>query len=173
MGTRTITMSHEELDRFGVITRVRERRLTQDEAARMLSVGVRQVQRMCAAVRRDGADGLVSRKRGRPSTHRFPERLTRTIVTLITEHYADFGPTLASEKLAERHGISVSNETVRKLMIQAGLWQTRAQRRPKIQQPRARRPCFGELIQIDGCDHHWFEDRAPMCVVLVFAPRAP
>jgi hypothetical protein len=71
---------------------------------------------------------------------------------LITEHYSDFGPTLASEKLLERHGISVSNETVRKLMIQAGLWRTRAQRQPKIQQPRPRRPCFGELIQIDGSE---------------------
>jgi transposase len=172
MGTRTITMSHDELDRFGVISRVRERRLTQDEAARMLGLGVRQVQRMCAAVRRDGADGLVSRKRGRPSSHRFPERLTRTIVTLISEHYADFGPTLASEKLAERHGIAVSNETVRKLMIQAGLWKTRAQRRPKIQQPRLRRPCFGELIQIDGSRHRWFESRASMCVLLVFIDDA-
>jgi transposase len=172
MGTRTITMSHEELDRFGVITRVEERRLRQDEAARMLGIGVRQVQRLCAAVRREGADGLVSRKRGRPSAKRFPERFTRAIVTLITEHYSDFGPTLATEKLAERHGIAVSNETVRKLMIQAGIWRTRAQRRRKIQQPRPRRPCFGELIQIDGSEHRWFEDRAAMCVLLVFVDDA-
>jgi hypothetical protein len=95
---------------------------------------------MCAAVRRDGADGLVSRKRGRPSTHRFPETLTRTAVTPLTEYDPHFGPTLASEKLAERHGIRVSNETVRKLMIQSGLWKTRARRKPKIQQPRLRRP---------------------------------
>jgi transposase len=172
MGTRTITMSHEELDRFGVITRVQERRLTQAEAARMLGLGVRQVQRLCAAVRQDGADGLVSRKRGRPSAKRFAESYRRAIVTLITEHYSDFGPTLASEKLAERHGIGVSNETVRKLMIEAGLWRIRAQRQPRIQQPRPRRPCFGELIQIDGSEHRWFEARAPMCVLLVFVDDA-
>jgi transposase len=172
MGTRTITMSHAELDRFSVITRVEERRLTQREAARMLGLGVRQVQRLCAAVRRDGADGLVSRKRGRISSRRFPQSLTRAIVTLVSEHYADFGPTLACEKLEQRHGISVSAETVRKLMIQAGLWRTRAQRKPKIQQPRPRRPCFGELIQIDGSDHRWFEDRAPSCVLLVFVDDA-
>ena len=172
MDTRTITMSHDELDRFGVISRVRERRLTQAEAARMLGLGVRQVQRMCAAVARDGADGLVSRKRGRPSAKRFPDEFRRVIITLITEHYSDFGPTLASEKLAERHGISVSNETIRKLMIEAGLWRTRAQRKPKVQQPRPRRPCFGELIQVDGSEHRWFEERAPMCVLLVFVDDA-
>ena len=172
MVTRTITMSHAELDRLGVINRVLERRLTQVEAARMLGLGERQVQRLCAAVRRDGADGLVSRKRGRPSSRRFPEAYTRAIITLITAHYADFGPTLACEKLRERHGIEVSNETVRKLMIQAGLWRTRAQRKPKVQQPRPRRPCFGELIQIDGSDHRWFEKRAPACVLLVFIDDA-
>jgi hypothetical protein len=165
-------MSHTELDRFGVITRVRERRLTQVEAARILGLGVRQVQRLCAAVASDGADGLISRKRGRPSSRRFPNGFRRSIVTLISAHYADFGPTLASEKLLERHGIAVSNETVRKLMIEAGTWRTRAQRKPKVQQPRLRRPCFGELIQIDGSGHRWFEDRAPACVLLVFIDDA-
>src|SRR5262249_10149453 len=121
MTTRTVTMSHSELDRFGIITRVRERRLTQVEAARILDLGVRQVQRLCAAVARDGADGLVSRKRGRPSSRRFPDEFRRAILTLITAHYPDFGPTLAAEKLLERHGLQVSNETVRKLMLQAGI----------------------------------------------------
>jgi hypothetical protein len=143
-------MSHAELDRFGIITRVREGRLTQVEAARILDLGVRQVQRLCAAVAQDGADGLISRKRGRPSSRRLPDHYRRATVTLISAHYSDFGPTLASEKLLQRHKIQVSNETVRKLMIEAGIWQTRAQRKPKIQQPRLRRPCFGELIQIDG-----------------------
>jgi hypothetical protein len=165
-------MSHAELDRFGIISRVLERRLTQIEAARVLGLCVRQVQRLCAAVSEDGADGLVSRKRGRPSSRRFPESFRRTIVTLITAHYSDFGPTLASEKLLERHDITVSTETVRTLMIGAGIWQTRAQRRPKVQQPRLRRPCFGELIQIDGSDHRWFEDRAKPCVLLVFIDDA-
>ena len=86
-------MSHEELDRFGVISRVRERRLKQVEAARILSLGVRQVQRLCVAVAQDGADGLISRKRGRPSSRRFPDALRRSIVTLISAHYSDFGPT--------------------------------------------------------------------------------
>jgi hypothetical protein len=85
-------MSRTELDRFDVITRVRERRLTQLEAARILDLGVRQVQRLCAAVGQDGADGLISRKRGRPSSRRFPDAFRRSIVTLISAHYSDFGP---------------------------------------------------------------------------------
>ena len=165
-------MSHAELDRFGIISRVRERRLKQIEAARMLGVGVRQVQRMCAVVRREGADGLVSRKRGRPSSRRFPDAFKRRVISLISEHYSDFGPTLAMEKLVERHGIAISDEAVRKLMIETGLWVPHAQRKPKIQQPRPRRPCFGELIQVDGSEHRWFEARAPMCVLLVFIDDA-
>jgi hypothetical protein len=82
MTTRTVTMSHSELDRFGIITKIRERRLTQVEAARILDLGVRQVQRLCAAVGRDGADGLVSRKRGRPSSRRLSDDFRREILTL-------------------------------------------------------------------------------------------
>jgi hypothetical protein len=89
MVTRTITMSRAELDRLGVINQVRERRLTQVEAGWRLGLGERQMQRLCAAVRRDGADGLVSRKRGRPSSRRFPDAYTRAIITLITAHYAE------------------------------------------------------------------------------------
>src|ERR1700712_463535 len=107
MTTRTVTMSHSELDRFGVITRVREGRLTQTEAARVLDLSVRQIQRLCASVAQQGADGLVSRKRGRPSSRRFADPFRRAILTLISAHYSDFGPTLASEKLLQRHGIHV------------------------------------------------------------------
>ena len=91
---------------------------------------------------------------------------------IIRERYADFGPSLACEKLAEVHGLYLAKETVRKLMTQAGLWIPRKQRAPKIQQPRYRRACCGELIQIDGCDHHWFENRAPACTALVYVDDA-
>jgi hypothetical protein len=94
MTTRTVTMSHSELDRFGVIIRVRERRLTQVEAARILELGVRQVQRLCAAVATQGADGLISRKRARPSGRRFSDEFRRTILTLITAHYSGLGAML-------------------------------------------------------------------------------
>lgn len=89
-------------------------------------------------------------------------------LSLIRERYADFGPTLACEKLWECHGLQVSKETVRKLMTDAGLWIPRRQLPPKVYQPRARRACLDELIQIDGSDHRWFEERAPACTLLVY-----
>lgn len=86
---------------------------------------------------------------------------------MIRENYADFGPTLATEMLAERHGLRVSRETLRKWMAADGLWLPRAQRR-QFHRPRLRREAFGELIQIDVSDHRWFEDRGPPCTLLVF-----
>ncbi|MBB5405441.1 hypothetical protein HDG41_007537 [Paraburkholderia sp. JPY162] len=91
---------------------------------------------------------------------------------IIRERYADFGPTLACEKLRESHGLVLSKETVRHLMTDAGLWAPRRQRPPKVYQPRARRACLGEQVQIDGSDHHWFEDRAPACTLLVYVDDA-
>lgn len=91
---------------------------------------------------------------------------------LIRDSYADFGPTLAAEKLRERHGIHLAKETVRRIMIDAGFWVPRRQRPPRIHQPRNRRSCLGELVQIDGSDHAWFEDRAPACTLLVFVDDA-
>jgi hypothetical protein len=93
-------------------------------------------------------------------------------LALIREYYNDFGPTLACEKLRERHGLELSRETVRHLMTEAGFWTPRKQRLPKVHQPRARRACLGELIQIDGCEHAWFEQRAPACTLLVFVDDA-
>src|SRR5712672_1124561 len=92
-------------------------------------------------------------------------------IALVREYYADFGPTLAAEKLGERHDVRVSRETLRGWMQRAGIWLPRAERR-RIQQPRHRREHFGELIQIDGSDHRWFEDRAAPCTLLVFIDDA-
>jgi hypothetical protein len=98
--------------------------------------------------------------------------LETEVTRILRERYADFGPTLAAEKLAERHQIVLAKETVRRIQVDAGLWIPRKLRAPKIQQPRARRACLGELIQIDGCEHRWFEDRAPACTVLVYVDDA-
>ena len=164
-------MSHTELERLEVIQRVRERRLTQEEAAGMLGLGLRQVQRLCAAYRDQGAGGLVSGKRGRQSNRRLPDELRRRAMELVRARYADFGPTLAAEKLAELHSLTVSRETLRKWMVEAELWVPRKQRR-RVQQPRRRRPCRGELVQIDGSEHAWFEERGPRCTLLVFIDDA-
>lgn len=87
-------------------------------------------------------------------------------LALVREHYADFGPTLAAEKLAERDGVKSSRETLRKWMVADGLWLSRSQRRV-FHRPRLRRECYGELVQIDGSDHRWFEDRDAPCTLIV------
>jgi hypothetical protein len=92
-------------------------------------------------------------------------------VQLVRDHYLDFGPTLAAEKLAANHGLAVSRETLRKWMAEAGIWLSRKQRRT-FHQPRLRRESYGELVQIDGSDHRWFEDRADPCTLLVFIDDA-
>ena len=94
------------------------------------------------------------------------------MLEIIRTNYHDFGPTLAAEKLAELHEINVSKETLRNWMIVAGLWESRVERKKRVQQPRNRRECFGELIQIDGSLHWWFEDRGPRCSLLVFIDDA-
>jgi transposase len=168
----TITMSMREVDRLKTIQAVADGNLKPMLAAQRLDLTPRQIQRLVRRYRTDGAGGLVSRKRGRPSNHQLPAELARTVLSIVRERYADFGPTLACEKLRECHDLKLSKETVRKLMAEVGLWIPRRQRTSKIYQPRNRRSCVGELVQIDGSDHAWFEARAPACTVLVYVDDA-
>jgi transposase-like protein len=171
MSRACLTMSNKELDRLEIVQRTLGRRLTQREGAKALGISLRQMERLCQAYRAEGAQGLVSARRGRPSNRKLPAGFKRDVLELVGAHYADFGPTLAAEKLAEKHGLHVSRETLRKWMVEAGVWVPRKLRR-RTQQPRRRRPCLGELIQIDGSDHAWFEDRAPRCTLLVYIDDA-
>lgn len=174
MGATTgmITMSMREADRLKTIQAVVDGMLRVGQAALRLGVSLRQVERMLLRYAAQGAAGLISRKRGRPSNHQLEPGLADRAMALIRQRYADFGPTLAREKLLECHGLAIGKETLRHLMIDAGLWATRRQRAPPIHQPRARRACLGELVQIDGSDHAWFEDRAPSCTLLVYIDDA-
>lgn len=142
------------------------------DAASQLGISERQAQRLINRYRVSGAEGLVSRKRGQPSNRRLTESLKLRVLTLIRENYSDFGPTLAAEKLRERHDIRLSIETVRNWMTSDGLWVPHARRKSRVYQPRHRRDCLGELIQIDGSHHDWFEGRAPKCCLLVFIDDA-
>ena len=171
-GIGTITMSMREIDRLKTIQAVKDGRLKPGLAARRLELSVRQVQRLVIRYEAQGAAGLVSGKRGRAGNHQLVPGIGSLALGIIRELYADFGPTLACEKLRECHELDLSKETVRKLMTEAGLWIPRRQRTAKIYQPRNRRNCLGELIQIDGSDHEWFEDRAPRCTLLVYVDDA-
>ncbi|MGF6536879.1 ISNCY family transposase [Paraburkholderia youngii] len=167
-----ITMTMRELDRFKVIQDVADGKLKLSRAAERLGLTTRQIRRLVGRLRDHGAPGLVSRRRSKPSNNRLDAVTADRAISIIRDRYADFGPTLACEKLRECHGLTLSKETVRHLMTDAGLWVPRKQRPPKVYQPRARRACLGELIQIDGCDHRWFEDRAPACTLLVYVDDA-
>jgi len=167
-----LTLSTREMDTLAIITRLAERRMTQAEAARCLGRSVRQVRRLLRAFEQDGPAGLRDKRRGRPAPNRIPKAYQERALGLVRAHYADFGPTLAQEKLLEQHDIRVATETLRQWMIDDGIWLTRRQRKKRVQQPRHRRDCTGELVQIDGCEHHWFEDRGPKCVLLVYVDDA-
>ncbi|MEM5405851.1 ISNCY family transposase [Paraburkholderia unamae] len=171
-GRELITASMRELERVKVIEAVIEGRLRCFQAAERLQLSERQISRLCRRYEAAGPAGLVSARRGRPSNRELSVDLRARAMALVRERYADFGPTLACEKLAECHGIGLAKETVRRWMRDAGLWIPRAQRPPKVYQPRARRACLGELVQIDGSDHRWFEERAPACTLLVYVDDA-
>jgi hypothetical protein len=167
-----VSMSKQEFGRLEVLLRVQSGRLRVSDACGLIGLRRRQVFRLLRGLKQDGAVSLVSKRRGKPSNHRLPAEVRSLALTLVRERYADFGPTLAAEKLAALHGCTVSRETLRGWMIAEGLWQDRRHRLPSPHQPRRRRDCLGELVQIDGSDHAWFEDRAPPCTVLAFIDDA-
>ena len=164
-------MSDGELARLEVLRDLDQKRLTTETASQLLRLKRRQVFRLLKAYRIEGPTGLISKRRGRRSNRRKPEALRRTVLTIIRQWYWDFGPTLAAEKLREDHGIALGRETLRQWMIESGLWLDRKQRK-RIHQPRPRRDCVGELVQVDGSEHWWFEDRGPQCTLLVFVDDA-
>ncbi|MHC1551045.1 ISNCY family transposase [Phyllobacterium sp. K27] len=166
-----IAMSERDLQRIEVLSKVMAGRMTLVSATHVLDLSTRQVRRLLERMRADGAVSIRHKAIGRPSNNRFSDGVRDYAVTLVRECYADFGPTLASEMLAERDGLRVSRETLRHWMVDAGIWLSRKQRRT-FHQPRLRREAYGELVQIDGSDHRWFEDRGDPCSLLVFIDDA-
>src|SRR4051812_36776238 len=165
-------MSDGELSRLEVLRDLDQRRLTAAAAAQLLGLERRQVYRLLKGYRTEGPAGLISKRRGRSSNRRKPEPVRTEALSMIRERYWDFGPTLAAEKLREVHQITLGRETLRLWMIEAGIWADRKQRRKRVHQPRHQRECVGELVQVDGCEHWWFEDRGPQCTLLVFVDDA-
>jgi transposase len=166
-----VEMSERELRRAEVLASVFAGRLTMTAAASLMSVTRRQAHRLARQFAEHGAAGLRHRARGRPSNRRLGPHVRQMAIASVTENYRDFGPTLASQMLLERHGLRVSRETLRTWMREEGLWLSRKQRR-QLHQPRLRREHFGELVQIDGSEHRWFEDRGPRCTLIVFIDDA-
>lgn len=165
-------MSKNELDRYNLLKQIELGVLKQVSAANLLGISDRRFRRLLKAYKEHGPSALISKRRGKPSNNRFSEVLKRKSLELIRSRYRGFGPSLVKEKLFEEHKIKVSHETVRRWMIENGLWKGRKRKSPKIHQSRTRRSQFGELIQMDGSPHDWFEGRRKKCCLLGFIDDA-
>jgi predicted DNA-binding protein (UPF0251 family)/transposase InsO family protein len=166
----TIVLNETEMDRVCVLRQVQERQITQEEAGKRLGITSRQVRRLMKRIKEKGSQGV---KRNKALGNRaFSMDFKASIMSTVKANYSDFGPTFAAEKLLESNGLSINRETLRQWMIEAGLWKKHPRKAARIHQSRERRPRFGELIQIDGSHHDWFEGRAPECCLLVFIDDA-
>ena len=137
-------MSQKDWDRLKVLHAAQKGLLTQKQAALQLRLSERWVRKLLARLREEGDKGILHRLRGRASTRRLPEGVRQRVVTIVKREYADFGPTLAAEYLAEQHGVEVNKETLRQMLMTAGVWK-RKRRVEEVHVWRARRACWGKL----------------------------
>jgi len=166
-------MSIKEADRLSVMRQIDKKILSIQKASEELGVTVRQTWRVWKRYRAEGEVGLISRHRGKISPNRIDVKLRDAVIKILQrEEYAGFGPTFAMEKLRQRHGYNLSEETLRKWMMQEDLWKAKARRDRKVYQRRVRRGRFGELLQGDGSRHAWFEDRGEESTVVIFVDDA-
>jgi hypothetical protein len=166
-----LTMSERDLKRIEILTEVLSGGRTVVSAAAVLEISERQTFRLLAQYQEQGGGGIVHKARGRASNRQINAGVRAYAVDLVRSKYADFGPTLATEMLIEKHAIKVGRETLRRWLVADGLWLSRKQRKT-FHQPRLRRECVGELVQIDGSEHRWFEQRGEPCTLLVFIDDA-
>jgi transposase len=169
---KQITLSMKETERIAIMDNLVAKRIKQKHASAQLGISVRQVRRMLQRYTCEGVSGLMHKSRGRKGNKSMKQEKKEQITTLLKQHYADFGPTFAAEKLFEQHGIKVSEEKIRLLMIEAGLWKAKQHKHVVIHTYRERRSCVGELIQLDGSPHAWFEERAEPCTLIAYIDDA-
>ena len=166
-----IMASQEELRRLHVIQKVLEGVIKQVEAAEILSLSSRHIRRVIKRVKEEGNRGIVHRSRGRPSNRKIADQIRDKVINLYRSKYKGFGPTLASEKLLERDGMRISDETLRTWLIETGDWK-KSRKKGRHRQWRERKAHCGELVQMDGSHHRWFEGRGPGCVLMGYIDDA-
>lgn len=166
-----IGMRLRDLRRLKAVQEAIEGHITQRAAASKIGYSERQVRRLVRRVREEGERGIIHKGRGRPSNQRIPSKVKEKAVARYRRRYLGFGPTLASEKLNELEGITVSRETLRQWLIDAGLWKKR-RKKSAHREWRERRECFGELVQMDGSHHDWLEGRGPELVLMGYKDDA-
>ena len=167
-----IIMSKKEIRRIPVIEKVIDKRINQKEGAKELKISDRQLRRIIKKYKQKGSLSLVHKLRGKPSPNKLSLAKETIIIEIVKKHYHDFGPTFANEKLFENHGIKISNEKLRQIMIQENIWILKKRKLERTHQMRARRSREGELVQIDGSPHAWFEERGEKCCLLVYIDDA-
>lgn len=167
-----LTMSRKEITRLEAMALLKGNKNTQKEVAKLLGLSSRQTKRLWKEYKRHGASSLISKRRGKPSNNRYSDKLKEEVLELVKEKYVDFGPTFLREKLSERHGINLGKETLRRLLMAHGIWKGKRHKDIRVHQLRERRSCLGELVQIDGSHHDWFEGRREKCCLLVFIDDA-
>jgi len=165
-------MSQADRDRLKVLHEVEKGHLRQKEGGVQLKLSERWVRKLVGRLRKEGDVGILHRLRGRASKRRIPEAVREKAVKLVKREYGDFGPTLAAEYLAERHRVKMSKETLRKLLMEAGVWKRQRRRVEEVHVWRARRACRGELVQWDSSVHDWLEGRGPKLYLLAMIDDA-
>jgi Homeodomain-like domain len=167
------TMSIKEANRLSMMRQIDKKIVTLRKASEELGVSERQIKRIRKRYLSEGERGLISKHRGKISPNRIDPKLKANVIKILQrEEYTSFGPTLAKEKLRQRHGYWLSDETIRKWMIEEGLWKAKTQGLRKVYQRRIRRARFGELLQGDGSRHAWFEERGEECTLVIFVDDA-
>ena len=167
----TFQMSNKEISRIGVFEKLKNKEMKQKEASMIIGISTRQIRKKLKEFRRLGPKALIHGSRGKPSNNQIDIEIKRKAISLIENKYPDFGPTFASEKLEKNHNLIVNHETLRLMMAQSGLWVPK-KRKVTHRVWRERKEHFGELIQLDGSDHDWFEGKAPRCTLLAFIDDA-
>jgi DNA-binding Lrp family transcriptional regulator len=165
-------MSQRERDRLQILQEAKKGHLTQKQAGAQLKLSERWVRKLVARLRKEGDGGILHRLRGRASKRKLSAALRAKVVRLVKREYADFGPTLAAEYLGERHGVVVSKESVRQILMAAGVWKRKRRRVEEVHVWRARRPCCGEMVQWDSSEHDWLEGRGPKLCLLALLDDA-
>ena len=165
-------MTRREAEQISVFEKLTSRNIRQKDAAKILDLSTRQIKRKLKEYRRLGAASLVHGNRGRESNRATSKDLVDQALGLVRKKYSDFGPTFAAEKLLDNHGILLDHETLRRLMIKDGVWVPKITKVAVKHFWRERKECLGEMIQLDGSPHHWFEDRAEPCTLIAFIDDA-
>jgi transposase len=156
----------DEIKRYQVIRKILDKEINQQEAAEYFGLSDRQVRRIVKRVRAEGEQGVIHKLRGREGNRKLKVKFKQKVIDLYQKSYWDFGPVLASEKLLERDGIKVNDETLRLWLVKEGLWQLKKQKDPKDRTRRQRREHFGQMVQMDGSHHDWLEGRGPKLVLI-------